>query len=115
MNQSHHVRACSLVRCGTNNGKISSSAINGEPVTSQYDSLNRMIQATSSAGWGEAYAFDGFGNLTTKTGSGGAPQLSVVVSATTNQIQGVYGLSYDNNGNELYGGVTYDAENRIAT
>lgn len=40
---------------GTNNGKISSSVINGETVTYQYDSLNRMIQATSSAGWGEAF------------------------------------------------------------
>jgi len=35
--------------------------------------------------------------------------------ATTNQIQGVFGLNYDNNGNELYGGVAYDAENRILT
>jgi YD repeat-containing protein len=51
---------------GTNNGKISSSVINGETVTYLYDSLNRMIQATSSAGWGETYGFDGFGNLTTK-------------------------------------------------
>jgi YD repeat-containing protein len=98
---------------GTNNGKISSSVINGETVTYQYDSLNRMIQAASSAGWGEAYGFDGFGNLTSKTGSGGTP-LSVVVSPADNQIQGVYGLSYDANGNQVYGGVTYDPENRIA-
>jgi hypothetical protein len=41
-------------------------------------------------------------------------QLSVSVNAATNQIQGVNGLTYDPNGNELYGGVTYDAENRIA-
>ncbi len=37
------------------------------------------------------------------------------MGATTNQIQGVSGLSYDNNGNELYGGVAYDAENRVLT
>jgi YD repeat-containing protein len=55
---------------GSNNGKITSSVINGETVTYQYDSLNRLIAATSSASWGEQYAFDGFGNLTTKTGSG---------------------------------------------
>src|ERR1700693_5891624 len=60
----------------SNNGRISSSVINGETVTYQYDSLNRLIQATSSAGWGETYAFDGFGNLTTKTPTAGsAPTL----------------------------------------
>jgi RHS repeat-associated protein len=101
---------------GSNNGKISSSVINGETVTYQYDSLNRMIQATSSAGWGEQYGFDAFGNLTTKTPTAGsAPTLSVNVNPATNQIQGVYGLSYDANGNEYYGGVNYDAENRIVT
>ncbi len=101
---------------GTNNGKISSQtdAISGETVTYAYDSLNRLLSASGS-GWTETYAYDGFGNLTTKTPTGGAPQLSILVSATTNQIQGVSGLSYDNNGNELYGGVAYDAENRVLT
>jgi hypothetical protein len=75
----------------------------------------RMIQATSSSGWGEAYGFDAFGNLTTKTGSGGAPQLSVLAKPVNNQIQQVSGLTYDANGNEYYGGLTYDAENRVAT
>jgi len=99
---------------GTNNGKISSQydAISGETVTYAYDSLNRLLSASGS-GWTETYAYDGFGNLTTKTPTGGAPQLSILVSATTNQIQGVSGLSYDFNGNELYGGVAYDGENRL--
>ncbi len=53
---------------GTDNGKISSmyNAVSGETVTYSYDSLNRIATAGGS-GWGEAYTFDGFGNLTAKT------------------------------------------------
>ena len=60
---------------GTNNGKIASQTDNlsGETVTYQYDSLNRLITASSSQSWGETYGFDAFGNLLSKTGSGGAP------------------------------------------
>ena len=52
---------------GTNNGKVSSmyNAVSGETVTYTYDSLNRLATAGGS-GWGEAYTFDPFGNLTTK-------------------------------------------------
>ena len=98
---------------GTNNGKISSQydAISGETVTYAYDSLNRLLSASGS-GSNQSFGYDGFGNLVSKTGSN-SPPLSISVSATTNQIQGVFGLSYDNNGNELYGGVAYDAENRL--
>ena len=101
---------------GTNNGKISSQsdAISGETVTYAYDSLNRLLSASGS-GWSETYGYDGFGNLTTKTPSGGAPQLSIAVSAATNQIMQVQNLTYDNNGNEIYGVMSYDAENRLLT
>ena len=98
---------------GSNNGKISSSVINGETVMYYYDSLNRLIQATSSAGWGESYGIDGFGNLTTKTPTAGsAPSLSVVVDQH-NCIQ--TGATCDLNGNQVYGGVVYDAENHIVS
>jgi len=98
---------------GTNNGKISSQYdyVSGETITYAYDSLNRLLSASGS-GWNQSFGFDGFGNLTSKSGSN-SPPLSVVVNAATNQIQGVSGLSYDFNGNELYGGVAYDAENRL--
>jgi RHS repeat-associated protein len=96
--------------------------INGETVTYQYDSLNRLISASAS-GWSEAYGFDGFDNLTSKTGAN-APALSVVVDTTTNRIQGVYGLAYDPqlgnvinmpNGPSSYFILAYDAENRLTS
>ena len=102
---------------GTNNGKITSQTDNlsGETVMYQYDSLNRLLSATSNQSWSETYGFDGFGNLLSKTGTGGAPTLSQSVSASNNQI---VGQSYDSNGNLAsgpLGSVSYDAENRIAS
>jgi RHS repeat-associated protein len=102
---------------GQNNRKITSQTDNlsGETVTYQYDSLNRLITASSSQSWGETYGFDAFGNLLSKTGTGGAPTLSQSVNTATNQI---VGQSYDANGNQLagpLGGVNYDAENRIVS
>jgi RHS repeat-associated protein len=105
---------------GTNNGKISSmyNAISGETVTYTYDSLNRLATAAGS-GWGEAYTFDGFGNLNAKTvTSGSGPSLSLTTNPANNQMDGIYETSYDANGNVL-GNATgigaYDAENRISS
>jgi RHS repeat-associated protein len=102
---------------GQNNGKIASQTDNlsMETVTYQYDSLNRLISATSSQSWGETYGFDAFGNLLTKTPTGGAPTLSQSVNTATNQI---VGQTYDANGNQLssaLGTLSYDAENRVAS
>jgi len=91
---------------GSNNGKISSmyNAVSAERVTYTYDSLNRLATATGS-GWSQTYGYDPFGNLTSKT-----PGLSITVNQANNQIQGVYGVSYDANGNQNDG--AYDVENR---
>jgi RHS repeat-associated protein len=102
---------------GANNGKISSQLdhLSMETVTYQYDSLNRLLSASSSQSWSETYGFDSFGNLLSKTPAGGAPALSQSVNTATNQI---VGQTYDSNGNQLsgyLGTVTYDAENRIAS
>jgi RHS repeat-associated protein len=102
---------------GTNNGKIASQVDNlsGETVTYQYDSLNRLLSASSSQSWSETYGFDGFGNLLSKAGTGGAPTLSQSADPSTNRI---VGQSYDSNGNQTsgpLGSVSYDAENRIAS
>jgi RHS repeat-associated protein len=98
---------------GTNNGKIGSmyNAVSGETVTYTYDSLNRLLTANGS-GWGQQYGFDSFGNLLSKTVTAGSgPSLLISVNPANNQIQGVYGLSYDANGNQNVG--NYDAENRL--
>src|ERR1039457_4422236 len=102
---------------GQNNGKITSQTDNlsGETVTYQYDSLNRLLSASSSQSWSETYGFDAFGNLLSKTPTGGAPTLSQSVYTTSNQIMG---QTYDSNGNQIsssLGSLTYDAENRVAT
>ena len=101
---------------GTNNGQISSEIRSGETITYQYDSLKRLISASSSSSWTDTYGYDAFGNLVSMTPSGGAPQLSLGVNPADNQIQG---QTYDANGNELSapqgGTLTYDSENRLLT
>ena len=100
---------------GTNNGKVSSmyNATSGETVTYAYDSLNRLLTASGSTGWGQQYGFDGFGNLLSKTVTAGSgPSLSQAVSAATNQI---VGQSYDANGNQYNGSQIYDVENRLTS
>jgi RHS repeat-associated protein len=101
---------------GTNNGKISSAynAVTGETITYQYDSLNRLSSAAGS-GWSDAYGFDSFGNLASKTPTGPAPTLSQAANSATNQI---VGQGYDANGNQTSppnssGTLAYDAENRL--
>ncbi len=82
------------------------NAVSGETVTYSYDSLNRIATAGGS-GWGEAYTFDGFGNLTAKTVTAGSgPSMSVVVSEATNRIG-----STDANGNTFMANAAYDVEN----
>ncbi len=79
----------------------------------QYDSLNRLISASGS-GWTQTQAYDGFGNLTGRTGTGTAQgtTISTPTNATTNQLSG---YSYDANGNLISTGYAYDAENRISS
>ena len=100
-----------------NNGKITSQQdlLSGEQVTYTYDSLNRLASATGS-GWGQSYAYDGFGNLTNQTvTSGTAPALNVTYDPATNRQTGECA---DANGNlNSYpctnAAYTYDVENRI--
>jgi RHS repeat-associated protein len=103
---------------GQNNGRISQAidGVSGETVNYTYDSLNRLSGAVATNGnWGQAYGYDGFGNLTAKTvTAGSAMQLSTSYNPATNwQVSG----SYDANGNptsSLTGQtLTYDAENRL--
>jgi YD repeat-containing protein len=91
---------------GQNNGRITQFsdtgfASTGEIVNYTYDSLNRLITATTSNStgpqWGESYAYDEFGNLQSKTPTqGSAPWVSVPVNSATNQA-----TPSDANGNWL--------------
>ncbi|MGD0500558.1 MAG: hypothetical protein ABSC23_19225 [Bryobacteraceae bacterium] len=99
---------------GQNNGRIAESidGISGEGVLYTYDSLQRLVLAqTSSSGpqWGDAYTYDGFGNLTAKTVTkGSAPAMTAVYDPATNWP---VGGNYDANGNAPIG--TWSVENRL--
>jgi len=83
-----------------------SDAISGETVTYAYDSLNRLISA-SGTGWSQTQAYDG---LRQPDRPQAGTTISTPVNAATNQLSG---YTYDNNGNLISTGYTYDAENRI--
>src|SRR5713226_4382163 len=98
---------------GQNAGKITSQTdnVSGETVSYLYDSLNRLTWAYTSA-WQQHYTYDGFGNLTNRTGYGTAQSttISTPADATTNRLSG---YTYDQNGNQISTGYAYDAENRL--
>ncbi|HUP04205.1 MAG TPA: RHS repeat-associated core domain-containing protein [Bryobacteraceae bacterium] len=99
---------------GQNNGRIAQTTdgVSGEQVNYTYDSLLRLTGAsTTGPQWGEAYSYDGFGNLTAKTPTlGSAPALSVSYNAATNQPATG---GYDANGNAPVPGGVWDAENHL--
>jgi YD repeat-containing protein len=101
---------------GQNNGCVTESidGISGEDVQYTYDSLQRLVLAqTTNTGpqWGDAYTYDGFGNLTAKTVTkGSAPALAVVCDLATNRpVNGTYHA----NGNAPMG--TWGVENRLVS
>lgn len=101
---------------GANIGKISTQtdAISGEVVQYTYDSLNRLLTASTTAGptpWGQSHTYDSFGNLTAETVTqGSAASVTLAGSSATNQ----FGGTYDANGRLATGGYVYDVENRIS-
>jgi YD repeat-containing protein len=100
-----------------NNGRISISNdyVTGENVTYGYDAVNRLTGASAGSMWGEAYSYDGFGNLTGKTVTQSpAPAMGVSYDANNHQL----GLSYDANGNQMADAQNatfywWDVENRL--
>jgi YD repeat-containing protein len=77
---------------GQNNGRIwqSKDHVTGEEVTYQYDSLNRLTRAeTTDNAWGNAYTYDGWGNLTGKSVTKGtAPTYSQAYDPALNMPVG---------------------------
>jgi len=103
---------------GQNNGRIASSGdgIMGESVSYTYDALNRLTAASSGA-WSEQYGFDGFGNLTSKTGTGGSPNAAPSMTASYDVHNHLTNATYDANGNQTsLPGFTqwYSMENRVS-
>lgn len=109
---------------GFNNGQISrrTDSVSGEDIVYSYDSLKRLSTAVAQATgpqYGEAYTYDGFGNLAQVAGAGGKQpgnSWSQQIDAATNRIVGG-GTAYDANGNmtSIPGmtGLQYDWENRL--
>jgi hypothetical protein len=120
---------------GSNNGKacLATDLVTGEQIAYGYDSLNRLATAnaytfsgtpstncsstSSTSTWSETYSFDGYGNLSNKAGTGGAPSMAIGYNGANNQI-GIAGAQYDANGNLTANGsggsYSYDAENRMS-
>ncbi len=97
-----------------NNGQItlSTDEVSGVSVVYTYDTLNRLAKAeTTTAAWGDAYTYDGFGNLTAKTPTKGtAPSMTASYDVSNHQV----GQSYDANGNTGFSGTfPYDVENHL--
>ncbi len=109
-----------------NDGKIISQKnwLNGEDVVYQYDELERLISASTTAGgnWGLTWSYDGFGNrLSQNVSQGSGPANVVLVNGNTNRISSS-GYGYDLNGNMTTmprgtGSMTlnYDLSNRVSS
>jgi YD repeat-containing protein len=100
-----------------NNGRITSSVdgVTGENTTYTYDALNRLTGGSNSL-WSEAYGYDGFGNLTSKSGSGGSPNSAPSWSASYNASNQQVGVSYNANGNTTSANgstIGYSVENKM--
>jgi RHS repeat-associated protein len=83
---------------GQNNGRIAQSKdhVTGEEVTYQYDALNRLTAAsTTDTAWGNAYTYDGWGNLTGKSVTKGtAPSFSQAYDPAMNLPVGTNWSTY---------------------
>ena len=93
---------------GQNNGQlhILHDYAAGQTITYAYDSLKRIATAGMPGLWNQAYTYDGFGNLTAKTGS--MPQ-SLKVDASTNRLALTQGQT------ALDGGFCYDKFGNMVT
>ena len=83
------------------------------------NALKRLIGASTNTGaWGQAFTYDGFGNMLTQSVTQGtAPVMSLNYDNSTNRIT-TSGYGYDANGNMTtapLAGYTYDASNRMVT
>ena len=101
-----------------NNGQVLSvddARQNGANIAYTYDALKRLTAASASA-WNQAIAYDGFGNITSKSVPSGSSE--PVFPGAVSSKNWLAGVSYDANGNALAVNafaLTYDMENRLTT
>ncbi len=113
---------------GHDDGRIQTrtDGVSGEQVTYTYDTLKQLTAAVTTANpnvpqWSGTFSYDGFGNLTSKTGS--IPNMSMIVDPASNRVTSAGGSAYqyDNNGNMVSGPTTgtntlvYDFQNRLVS
>jgi RHS repeat-associated protein len=82
-----------------------------------YDSLKRLSTAgTAAAGWGQAYTYDGFGNMTAATVTqGSGVNFTQSYDPGTNHAVANPQFAYEANGNEVWPSASYDGENRMTS
>jgi RHS repeat-associated protein len=87
-----------------------------QQVNYTYDSLKRLSTAGTAAGWGQAYTYDGFGNMTAATVTqGSGVNFTQSYDPATNHAVANPGFAYDANGNDFWPSASYDEENRMTT
>ena len=95
----------------------------GENVSYSYDSLNRLVAAstagTAGVQWGYTYGYDGFGNLADKIATKGSAQTVYFnVNSANNQVRASGDIGYDANGNwyGMQGSMnTWNMENQLVS
>ena len=101
-----------------NNGQVTSvddARQSGANIAYTYDALKRLTTASSSA-WNQNIAYDGFGNITSKSVPSGSSEPAFPGAVSSKNW--LAGVNYDANGNALAVNafaLTYDMENRLTT
>ena len=95
-----------------------SAGYTGQAVNYGYDSLGRLTTAGTGTTWGQAFVYDGFGNLYQQNvTAGSAPAMNLTIDDTSNRIT-TSGFTFDANGNQTaspLGTFHFDSENRLSS
>jgi RHS repeat-associated protein len=100
-----------VYQAGQNNGRIVKSIdhLRNETVDYTYDALNRLVSAEEESGkWGNAFSYDGWGNMNGQTFTPG-------YAATPGTVTPPGPHSGDANGNTGPQGAVFDVENRLVS
>jgi RHS repeat-associated protein len=103
---------------GTLNITDQFNSLNNQNCTYTHDDLVRISNVScTGSGWGQAFTYDPFGNITKSGSSSWTPAYYASNGSTSNQYVGG-GATYDSNGNltyDTFNHYTWDADGNIAT